>query len=172
MEKNDILEMLGKKEISTEDLIEQVKNDIGLLPEIYDGISSKKANIRYPCAKVLQVLSEERPEVLYRKMSFFEELLEHDKRILKWNAIIIIANLAKVDAENRFDEFFDRYFSLLDDEYMVTVSNVAGSAGKIAAAKPHLAERITRELLKLENIPPRSHLTEECRNVILERILW
>jgi len=142
-----------------------------LLPDIFDGLSSKRASVMYPCAKVLKVLSEERPGELYPKMELFVQLLDSDKRILKWNALIIIANLARVDMEGRFDDIFDKYFSLLDADYMVTVSNVAGNAGKIAVAKPHLAERITRELLRVENLPPRSHLTGECKNVILGNVI-
>ncbi|UCE57805.1 MAG: hypothetical protein JSW19_01000, partial [Candidatus Bathyarchaeota archaeon] len=67
----------------------------------------------------------------------------------------------------RFDDIFYKYYDLLDTEYMVTVANVVGNSGKIAKAKPHLTQKITKELLKTENLTTKLHLTQECKNVIL-----
>lgn len=156
-----------EKKIKAEDLAKNAIIDPSLLPEIINGVSSPKAQIRYSCAKILRIISEEYPEKLYPRIDFFVELLGSDKRILKWNALYIIANLAKVDVENRFDDIFYKYYDLLDTEYMVTVANVVGNSGKIAKAKPHLTQKITKELLKTENLTTKLHLTQECKNVIL-----
>lgn len=67
--------------------------------------------------------------------------------------------------------FFDKYYSFLNDEYMVTVANVVGHSGKIALAKPNLIPKITNELLKVENISTTPHLTEECKRVIAEKAI-
>jgi 2'-5' RNA ligase len=83
----------------------------------------------------------------------------------------IIANLAKVDKEQKFNAIFDKYYSFLNNEYMVTVANVVGNSGKIALAKPHLVHKITAELLKVENISVTPHLTEECKRVIAEKAI-
>ncbi|MBU7018294.1 MAG: hypothetical protein HXS44_12360, partial [Theionarchaea archaeon] len=80
-------------------------------------------------------------------------------------------NLTDVDEEKKFDKIFDKYFGFIDDEYMVTVVNVIGNAGKIAKAKPYLTQRITKELLRVENLPLKSHLTLECRNIILSQVI-
>jgi hypothetical protein len=101
-------------------------------------------------------------------MDSFIDLLDSKHRILTWNAMAIIANLAKVDKDKKFDAIFDKYYSFLNDEYMVTVANVVGHSGKIALAKPHLIQKITNELLKVENISTTPHLTEECKRVIAE----
>ncbi len=170
MNKN-ILEQLENKAITADELVKQVRKDFDLLAEIYNGISSSKAHVRYPCAKVLTILSGEEPEKLYPKMDFFITLLDSDKRILLWNALNIIANLTDVDEEKKFDKIFDKYFGFIDDEYMVTVVNVIGNAGKIARAKPYLTQRITKELLRVENLPLKSHLTLECRNIILGQVI-
>jgi len=163
----DVLEKLEKKEITADELYKQVEKDFDLISEICRGISSSKAHVRYPCAKVLNLLSGEKPEKLYPEMDFFITLLDSDKRILLWNALIIVANLTRIDEERKFDNIFDKYFSFIDDEYMVTVANVVGNAGKIAKAKPYLNERITRELLRVENLLLKPHLTQECRNILL-----
>jgi hypothetical protein len=166
-----LLQKLVNKTLTKQQLLEKVKQNYELIPEILDGISSSKPAIRYSCAKVLMDLSEEEPEKLYIHMDFFIKMLESKYRILTWNAIITIANLTKVDSEKKFDSIFDKYYSFLDDEYMVTVANVVGNSGKIALAKPYLTKKITEKLLKVENISITPHLSEECKRVITQHAI-
>lgn len=169
--KHDLLGKLVDKSITKEGLFKKVKQNFDLLPEIIDGVSSGKAAIRYGCGKVLMDLSEEYPDKLYPYMDFFIKLLSSKYRILTWQAMFIIANLTKVDKNKKFDSIFDKYYSFLNDEYMVTVANVVGHSGKIALAKPHLIPKITKELLKVENIKTTPHLTDECKKVIAEKAI-
>ena len=168
---SELLQKLAGKSITKEELLQKVKQNFDILPEVLKGISSSKAAIRYGCAKVLMDLSEEHPEELYPYMDSFIDLLYSKYRILTWNAMAIIANLAKVDKDKKFDAIFDKYYSFLNDEYMVTVANVVGHSGKIALAKPYLIQKITSELLKVENISTTPHLTEECKRVIAEKAI-
>ena len=168
---NELLQNLVDKSLTKEELLQKVKKDFNLVPVVLNGTSSSKAAIRYGCAKVLMDLSEEHPEQVYPYMDDFIDLLESEYRILIWNAMAIIANLTKVDEDRKFDAIFDKYYSFIDDEYMVTVANVVGHSGKIALAKPYLIERITNELLKVENISITPHLTEECKRVITEKAI-
>jgi hypothetical protein len=168
---NELLHQLADKSMTREDLLRKVKQNFGLLSELLMGVSSSKAAIRYGCAKVLLDLSEEYPEKLYLSMDFFIRLLDSKYRILLWNALAIIANLAQVDAEKKFDVIFDKYYSFLADDYMITVANVVGHSGKIALTKPYLIPKITDELLKVEHISTTPHLTEECRRVIVEKTI-
>ena len=165
------LKELEEKSITKEQLLKKVKQDDTLISELIDGVSSNKASIRYGCAKVLMDLSEEEPEKLYSHMDFFITLLDSKFRILTWNAIVIIANLAKVDTENKFDSIFEKYYQLIENEYMVTVANVVGNSGKIALAKPYLTEKITTELLKVQDISTTPHLSEECKRVIAQHTI-
>ena len=168
---SELLQKLGNKTVTKQELLQMVKQNFNLLPEILDGVSSSKATVRYGCAKVLMDLSEEHPEQLYPYMDSFINLLESKYRILTWNAMAIIANLAKVDHDRKFDAIFDKYYSFLNDAYMVTVANVVGNSAKIALAKPYLTQKITNELLKVDNISTTPHLTEECKRVIAEHTI-
>jgi hypothetical protein len=168
---NGFLQKLADKSITKEELLKQVKLDFSLLPIILKGVSSKKAAIRYGCAKVLIDLSEEYPQQLYPCMDFFVDLLDSEYRILTWNAMAVIANLTKVDKAGKFDAVFDKYYSFINDAYMVTVANLVGNSGMIAVAKPHLSEKIASELLKVEHILTTPHLTEECKRVIAEHAI-
>src|SRR3990170_2227920 len=166
-----LLRRLADKSITKEELIRKVKQNFDLLPEILEGASSSKPAVRYGCAKVLIDLSEECPEKLYSYMDSFIDLLGSKHRILTWNALAIIANLARVDVDKKFDAIFDKYYGFLNDAYMVTVANVLGNSAKIALAKPYLVPRITAELLRVNEISTSPHLTEECRKVIAEQTI-
>jgi hypothetical protein len=167
----DLLQKFGSKAFTKEELLQEVEKDFSLLPIVLKGTSSSKATTRYGCARVLMDMSEKYPEILYPYIDNFIVLLKSKYRILTWNAIVIIANLTRVDRDSKFDAIFDQYYGFLNNEYMVTVANVVGNSAKIALAKPHLVQRITSELLKVENIKLTPHLTAECKRVIIERTI-
>jgi hypothetical protein len=173
-EKNDFSQLsqsLMDKTVTKEGLLTRVKQDFSLIPLLLKGVGHPKAAVRYGCSKVLMDLSEEHPEKLYPNFDFFVSLLDSKYRILTWTALAIIANLTRVDADRKFDTVFDKYYSFLDDDYMVTVANVVGNSGKIAQAKPYLIPKITDELLKVQDISTTPHLTEECRRVIAQHAI-
>jgi hypothetical protein len=165
---SELLVKLADKSLTKDDLRRRVEADFGLVPVLLEGVCSAKAAVRYSCAKVLMDLSAEHPERLYPYMDSFIGLLDSRYRILTWNALAIVANLAAVDVNKKFDAAFDKYYGFLDDEYMVTVANTVGNSAKIALAKPYLIPRITAELLKVEEVSLSPHLTEECKRVIAE----
>ena len=164
----ELTRALLDKSLTKKELLNRVKQDISLLPFLLTGVNSGKAAVRYGCAKVLMDLSEENPEKLYPHFDVFVDLLDSKYRILTWNALAIIANLTRVDEDKKFDAVFGKYYSFLDDDYMVTVANVVGNSSKIALAKPYLIPKITDELLKVEDLSTTPHLTDECTRVIAQ----
>jgi hypothetical protein len=167
----DLLRKLGDKEITKVQLFHMVESNFGLVPVLLKGTGSSNATVRYGCGKTLMDLSEKRPNMLYKYLESFIELLDSEYRILKWNAMAIIANLTKVDVEFKFDANFDKYYSFLNDEYMVTVANTVKNSSKIALEKPYLTQKIASELLKVQKLKLTPHLTEECRLVITEQAI-
>lgn len=163
-----LAQSLVDKSLTKQDLLNKVKQDFTLVPLLIKGVCSSKASVRYGCAKVLMDLSEEYPEQIYPYIDSIISLLDSKFRILKWNAFAIIANLTKVDIDNKFDAIFEKYYSFLDDDYMVTVASVVGNSSKIAESKPYLIARITDELLKVQDLSIGPHLTEECKRVIAQ----
>jgi len=157
--------------MTKEHLLYRVRQDFSLIPFLFDGVGSSTAAVRYGCAKVLMDLSEEHPEKLYPYFDSFINLLDSKYRILTWNAFAIIANLTQVDTDKKFDAIFDKYYSFLENDYMVTVANVVGNSGKIGLAKPYLIPKITDELLKVQDICTSPHLTEECKRVIAQHAI-
>jgi hypothetical protein len=175
MDKNhdfsQLTEALLDKSMTKEELLSKVKQDFSLISFLLSGVGSSKAAVRYGCAKVLMDLSAEHPEKLYPYFDLFTDLLDSKYRILTWNAFAIIANLTRVDADKKFDAIFDKYYSFLDNDYMVTVANIVGNSGTIALAKPYLIPKITGELLKVQDISTGPHLTEECKRVIAQHAI-
>ena len=139
-----------------------------LLPQLVAGLESEQAAIKYGCEKVLMLLSEQAPALLYPRMDYFVTLLDSQNNFLKWGAIHIIAHLSTVDTENRFDAIIDRYFAPLAGPVMITAGNLAKAVPVIAAAKPHLTARLVRELLKVEHAQSQ---TDECRHVALGHVI-
>jgi len=166
--KKSIFDELGKRETKAEDLSNKVLRNPDLLPEIFDGISSANPRIKFKSAKILRIISEKNPKILYSKMDFFVNLLESENNILKWTAIDIIGNLSSVDSKNEFDEIFEKFYDLLSDESMITAGHVIDNSAKIARAKPHLKNKITKKLLKVEKI---QYKTTECRNILLGNVI-
>jgi hypothetical protein len=166
-----LAQALIDKSLTKKELLCKVKADFSLIPLLLEGVAHQKAAVRYGCSKVLMDLSEENPEKLYPHFDFFVTLLDSKYRILTWTALAIIANLTKTDTDNKFDDIFSKYYSFLDNEYMVTVANVVGNSGKIALAKPYLVPEITNELLKVEHLSTTPHLTDECKRVIAQQAI-
>jgi hypothetical protein len=168
---SEIAQALLDKSMTKEGLLTKVKQDFSLISFLFDSISHPKAAVRYSSSKVLMDLSEEHPEKLYPHFDFFVSLLDSKYRILTWTALSIIANLTRIDSNKKFDDIFDKYYSFLDDDYMVTVANVVGYSGKIALAKPYLIPKITDEVLKVKDLSTGPHMTEECKRVIAQHTI-
>ena len=167
----DLLQRLGSKEMTKSELFQRVESNFSLVSVLLEGTDSTKATIRYGCASVLMNLSKKNPDKLYPYWNNFIALLDSKHRILTWNALAIIANLTAVDVDRKFDALFDKYYCFLGNEYMVTVSNVVANSVTIASNKPYLADEITAELLKVQNLKITPHLTEECKLVIAEQTI-
>ena len=164
MAETKILQKLAQKETDKEKFAAQVMKKPDLLEAVLEGLGAKPARIKYSCAKVIRIISDQKPEMLYPHFDLFVGLLDHEKNILKWEGIYVLANLARADTENKFEKIFAKYFAPLPGPVLITAANVIGGAAKIALAQPKLTEKITREILKVEKA---KYKTPECRNVAL-----
>ncbi|MGA2266919.1 MAG: hypothetical protein ABSH44_00490 [Bryobacteraceae bacterium] len=131
---------------------------------LFEGLGSKTASVKHGSAKVLRLVSEQAPDLLYPRFDFFVRLLGSDNAFLRWGATKILGNLAAVDRESKFEKVFDQYFAPVSGPEMVGAANAIASAAQIALAKPRLADRIVKEILKAGRA---SYQTRECRNVVM-----
>ncbi|MFH1353041.1 MAG: hypothetical protein ABIH68_05645 [bacterium] len=164
----NILEEISKKGSDKEKIAEQIIRNPGLLSEVFDGLNAEKAAAKYGCGKVLRVISGKNPKILYPKFDFFVKMLDSENNFLKWGAIITISNLAAIDTKNKFEKIFKKYFTPITGKTMITASNIIGNSWKIALAKPKLTEKVTREVLKSEEVKyeHEGRISPECNNVV------
>jgi len=168
MKNDNLLDQIAQKGSDKEGIAESIANDPTRIAEAIDGLSSRKASIRYGCGKVLRIISERHPEALYPHIDTFIKLLDSDNNIMRWEGIHVIGNLACIDNGKKIDAILTKYLKPIKGPVMITAANVIGGAARIAAAKPYLAERIATEILKVEHA---EYATDECRNVALGHAL-
>lgn len=164
-----VVEQLGQKGADTEAIAEQVIAHPEAIGELVEAIQAEKGTARYNYEKVLRLVSEREPELVYPWFGAFVALLDCDNSFLKWGAIMTVANLVAVDIENRFEPVFRKYYAPIKGPAMVTAANIIGSSARIALARPDLTQRIAREILKVEKATYERHgsPSPECRNVAM-----
>jgi hypothetical protein len=120
------------------------------LSESLDGILSKKDEVRSKSYKILMRISEEQPELLYAKWDYLASLLNSNNHYQRYVSINLLANLAKIDVQNRFEKIFEEYFSNVNGDRTMVAGQAALNSGKIAKAKPNLQTKITNRLLNVD----------------------
>jgi hypothetical protein len=159
-----LLTKLAQKDADKQKLAATVIKQPELLSELLAGLSSDVATVKYGSVKILRIISETEPGVLYPKINFLFDLLDSGNQILKWGGITIIANLAAVDSRRKIDKILKEYLAPISGPELITANNVIGGAAKIALAKPKLTDRIVDDILKVEKA---RFQTAECRNIAL-----
>jgi hypothetical protein len=153
---------LASKPADFDTLAAKVVRHPELLKEVFEGMDAQAARVKYGCLKLLRLISEKEPRVLYPEIDRFIQLMDSENTIFKWGAIIIIGNLAAVDSQKKIDAILNHYLKPISGRVMITAANVIEGAARIARAKPYLADRLARAMLKVEAA---TYQTEECRNV-------
>jgi len=158
---------LDKKNIDIKAIAKKALKDDKLLAELLDNLWSKKETIRYNSHKVLSQISEEQPKLLYGHWDYFVRFLDSDNTYHKLSAIILLANLTKVDRNNKFEQIFNKFYGLLNDKSFITAAYVCGASGKIALAKPKLQTKITNKLLSID----KTHHEQERKDLVKAYII-
>jgi hypothetical protein len=164
MDGSELLSQISSKDSDKGTIAAEIIRNPELLCEIFEGLNHKKPDVKHGCDKLLRIISDTAPSILYPNFVFFHNQLANENNFLKWSAVYIIANLTSVDVDNKFEPIFNEYFAPIPGPVMITAGNVINGAGKIALSKPYLTERITKEILKVEK---GKYQTAECRNIVI-----
>jgi hypothetical protein len=156
-------ELLGDKEHpKLKEAMQLALAEEEALKALLDGLVSKEDAYRYNCFEVLLQISEDRPRVLYPEWDRFIGLMRSGNAFFRSIALRLVANLTGADEERQFEDLFDEYFGLLDDEKVMVARYLVQSASQIARRKPHLREKIAEKLLDID----RTHHTEGRKALI------
>jgi len=158
---------LNNKSINIKAVARKALKDDKLLAELLDNLWSKNETIRYNSHKVLFLITEEHPQTLYSNWDYFVKFLDSDNTYHKLSAVLLLANLTRVDKNNKFEKIFNKFYGLLNDKSFITAAYVAVASGKIARAKPKLQTRITNRLLSID----KTHHQQERKDLVKTSII-
>ena len=136
----------------------------GLVESVIDAIGADAARPKFAASKLLRIISQQSPKLVYPHFGFLVGLLKSENSILKWNAMMTLANLAVVDQQKKLDGIMDAYLAPICGAALVDAANTIKGAAVIARAKPGLAGKIASQVLQVENA---TYGTPECRNVAM-----
>ncbi len=163
----DVIAAIDRKGADTARIAGMVVRTPTVIPRLLEALDDRKARVKYGAEKVLRAVSERRPDLLGPYYSDFVRLLDAENSFIRWGAIRTFANLAAAGTDDRVAGIFRKYFAPLKGPDMVTAATTIGGAVVIARAKPAMADRIAREILRVETAAYRMHdaPSPECRNV-------
>lgn len=127
-----------------------------------EGIKSENAKVREKYFNFLLPLSENNPDLLYEYWDLFKSLLRKPEVSTKYYTIHLIANIIKIDKEDKFNDLFAEFYRLLNHESPVVSPHIASKSGKIIIAKPHYELKIVNLLLQIDK-------TSSCRHLELQK---
>lgn len=153
-------------------VIEAIDNTT-IINYLIDIVLTETSSAKYFCTKIIRLISEQKPELIYPYFDVVFKWLHHENSFIKWDGILTLSNLAAVDSEDKFGAIYQDYFALIHDPQMITAANVIGNAWKIAIAKPELESDITRRMLEAERIVYmyKGEPSPECNCIVCGHVL-
>lgn len=136
------------------------------LQQLVEWLSEKYDKIRYQAFLLLQNRSQLFNDV-YPFWDVFRGKLNSDNSYQRSIGLMLIAENAKWDLENRLDDSINEYLALLKDEKPITIRQCIQSLGKIVPYKPKLNDKTADRLISLNM----ADIKETMRKSILLDIL-
>lgn len=131
---------------------------------LFIALESDKARVKFGALKALRQVSQLEPQLLYPHFDFFVSMLRSENSIQRWNAMLILGDLARMDRGRKMERILEDYLAPITGPRLIDAANTMRGATAVATAKPHLADKIARAILKVETA---NYATPECRNVAI-----
>lgn len=119
------------------------------IPELIERLTLRDDKIRYQAFLLLQTRSSFFDDI-YPYWDTFRNKLKSDNSYQRSIGLMLIAENAKWDTENRMEDTIDEYLTLLNDEKPITIRQCIQALGKIASGKPGLNDRIASRLISFD----------------------
>lgn len=154
-------------------IVADVTDDLTILPLLFEIVREEKSSVKYACTKIIRMLSEQNPVLIYPYFVAIAKWLHHPNSFIKWDGILTLSNLCAVDREDKFGAIYQDYFSLIRDPQMITAANVIGNAWRIVLARPELENDITGRLLEVPGITylHKNEPSPECNRIVCGQVL-
>lgn len=143
--------------------------DLERIDKLFSDLESKDGKLRYKALQNLIDISEDKVSWLYDKWFVLLDKLSSANSYQRSIGIMLLANLAKSDDENRIGGILEKYFDFFDDEKFITSRQCIQNIWKIAICNKSNCSQILTELEKsyYENIHLSSH-----GNLIKEDVIY
>ncbi len=136
------------------------------IKQLVEWLSLKENDIRYQAFLLLQKRSEISDDVYYY-WDIFREKLKSDNSYQRSIGLMMIAENARWDKEEKLEEAMEEYLEHLHDEKQITIRQCVQSIAKIILFKPELKELIINKLISMDLMA----IQETMRKPILTDIL-
>jgi len=150
MNASQIYKGLAEKTITAEEIAGRTIAKPELVQIMVAGMAESKAEVKYGCAKVLRIVSDKEPELLYPHFDLFAKMLQNPNNIFQWQAIYVLARLAGVDEDGKFEAVLDDYFTQVEGPVMVTAANAINHSALIVRGQPRLADQVVKHIFRGE----------------------
>jgi hypothetical protein len=139
------------------------------IDELFENLNSKDGKIRYEAMQELIRISENKVEWLYDKWFVLLDKLTSENSYQRSIGLMLLANLAKSDLENRMGNVLGDYLKFLEDDKFITSRQCIQNIWKIAVCNLSNCTQIVRELERtyFENIHLKTH-----GNLIKEDVIF
>ncbi len=116
--------------------------------QLVEGLRNKDNTYAYECLKRLMDLSAVSGEA-YPFFPVFTEMLRSEHSYVRTRGVLMIAEVARWDADNRVDEIIDEYLKHLQDPKPIAARQSIRCVRKVAEAKPDLRDDIAAALMRV-----------------------
>lgn len=140
--------------------------DANDLVNLVDWLSEKNDKIRYQSLLLLQSRMKYADDV-YPYWEVFHEKLANENSYQRSIGLLMIAGNVKWDKENKFEELFEDFCILLNDEKPITVRQCIQSFQDIIPYKANLNIRIAKALMSINIM----EVKETMRKLIMSDVI-
>ncbi|MFZ7134087.1 MAG: hypothetical protein ACOWWR_17210 [Eubacteriales bacterium] len=134
------------------------------IPKLVEWLSIKDDNIRYHAFLLLQNRSLFFDDV-YPYWDILKNKLKSDNSYQRSIGLMLIAENAKWDVDNRMKDTIDEYLEFLNDVKPITVRQCIQSLGKVVPYNPDLINKIARKLISFNLMSIKETM---CKSILLD----
>lgn len=152
MNADDILREIAQKDADIDMFAVRVLEDESLRDLVVRGLlSDENIMIYYHCFYIASKASEENPDAFYGYWDEFAGLLDHRNSYHRDFGLTLLANLAKVDHEEKFSKIFDAYLKRLNDEKFMTAECFVENLKRIIPFKRVYEKKVVELLCNVDS---------------------
>jgi len=111
--------------------LNKVISEPEIIPILIEIIKINKGSVKFYCEKIIRMVSERKSSLVYPYFNDIAQLIESSNNFIKWGAIITLSNIVSEDVGSKFEDVYERYFSMFNSDSMITAGNAVRNAWKI-----------------------------------------